>query len=298
MAANNYELQCNLVRNGVLWSLLLFWFDYDYTLDESGVQASDKTNQQQVANNLAKIAVLACIALSGYGLDLHKAANGSDNGSGDASPTTGPKVIKANPAIASPSTSVYTKNAQNPLQNSNKQLAIITGGADVEARNMIAKRDSNASNKSDAISNASSNGKDENGETNGNGNARKPNDSQLPKYTVVSEAKNTIVKQVLDRLLTPYIANRLPRERSGDVRRNGRAIKSINFFNFFCNSRLQILKVLTSNTRNPYLIWDNGTRAQLVEFLETQRTTATKETFEDVAEVYNLVSEFQYDASK
>ena len=204
MAANNYELQCNLVRNGVLWSLLLFWFDYDYTLDESGVQASDKTNQQQVANNLAKISVLACIALAGYGLDLHKAANGTDNGSGDASPTTAPKVIKANAAIASPSTSAYTKNAQNPLQNANKQLAITSGiAADTEIRNLVAKRDSNASTKSDVISNASSNEKEENGETNGNGNAKKPNDSQLPKYTVVSEAKNTIVKQVLDRLLTP-----------------------------------------------------------------------------------------------
>jgi DnaJ family protein C protein 13 len=35
---------------------------------------------------------------------------------------------------------------------------------------------------------------------------------------------------------------------------------------------VQILKVLTSNSENPYLIWDNGTRAQLMEFVESQRT--------------------------
>lgn len=46
LAANNYELQCNLVKCGVLWSLLLFMFEYDYTLDESGVVTDENTNQQ------------------------------------------------------------------------------------------------------------------------------------------------------------------------------------------------------------------------------------------------------------
>lgn len=46
LAANNFDLQCNLVRSGVIWSLLLFLFDYDYTLDESGVVTDEKTNQQ------------------------------------------------------------------------------------------------------------------------------------------------------------------------------------------------------------------------------------------------------------
>ena len=31
---------------GVLWHLLLFLFNYDYTLDESGVEKSAETNQQ------------------------------------------------------------------------------------------------------------------------------------------------------------------------------------------------------------------------------------------------------------
>lgn len=31
------------------------------------------------------------------------------------------------------------------------------------------------------------------------------------------------------------------------------------------------MKVLNSNCETPYLIWDNGTRAELIDFLETQR---------------------------
>lgn len=66
-----------------------------------------------------------------------------------------------------------------------------------------------------------------------------------------------------------------------------------NFFSF-----LQVLKLLTSNTRNPYLIWDNGTRAQLVDFLEYQRTKSSKEQYEDITDVHEIVKEFTFDAQK
>lgn len=46
LAANNVDLQNNLVKCGVLWSLLTFLFDYDYTLDEGGIETEEKTNQQ------------------------------------------------------------------------------------------------------------------------------------------------------------------------------------------------------------------------------------------------------------
>lgn len=36
----------------------------------------------------------------------------------------------------------------------------------------------------------------------------------------------------------------------------------------FC---IQVLKLLNSNSENPYLIWNNGTRAELLEFLEIQQ---------------------------
>jgi len=34
---------------------------------------------------------------------------------------------------------------------------------------------------------------------------------------------------------------------------------------------LQILKLLNSNSENPLLIWDNSTRAELMEFLATEQ---------------------------
>uniref|UniRef100_A0A9J2PM00 Uncharacterized protein n=1 Tax=Ascaris lumbricoides TaxID=6252 RepID=A0A9J2PM00_ASCLU len=37
----------------------------------------------------------------------------------------------------------------------------------------------------------------------------------------------------------------------------------------------KVLKLLNSNTRDPYLIWDNATRAELLEFVEYHRTSNT-----------------------
>lgn len=56
--------------------------------------------------------------------------------------------------------------------------------------------------------------------------------------------------------------------------------------------------MLTSNTRNPYLIWDNATRAQLVDFLEYQRTKSSKEQYEDVTDIHEIVKEFSFDSQK
>ena len=39
-------LQMQLVKAGVIWHLLLFLFNYDFTLEEGGVEKSEKTNQQ------------------------------------------------------------------------------------------------------------------------------------------------------------------------------------------------------------------------------------------------------------
>ena len=38
----------------------------------------------------------------------------------------------------------------------------------------------------------------------------------------------------------------------------------------------QVLKLLNSNSENPYLIWNNGTRAELLEFLEEQQESNIK----------------------
>ena len=42
----DFWLQTHMHQCGVLWHLLLFLFNYDYTLEEGGVERSDKTNQQ------------------------------------------------------------------------------------------------------------------------------------------------------------------------------------------------------------------------------------------------------------
>lgn len=70
LAANNENLQCQLVKSGCIWSLMLFLFDYDYTLDESGVVTDESTNQQKMANNLAKLSILGIVAISGYDMRL------------------------------------------------------------------------------------------------------------------------------------------------------------------------------------------------------------------------------------
>lgn len=67
---------------------------------------------------------------------------------------------------------------------------------------------------------------------------------------------------------------------------------------YFFFSTLKVLKLLTSNTRNPYIIWENATRAQLIDFLEYQRTKGSKEQYEDITDIYNIVSEFEFDAHR
>lgn len=95
------------------------------------------------------------------------------------------------------------------------------------------------------------------------------------KYTVTGTPQNIVVKSILDILLTPFIANKLAVEPEHEV-----------------------LKTLTQNTRNPYLIWDNSTRAQLLDFLEFQRQNSSKEKFADITDIYNTTSKFVYDATR
>lgn len=95
------------------------------------------------------------------------------------------------------------------------------------------------------------------------------------KYTVSGCAQNIVVKSILDILLTPFIANKLAVE-----------------------PECEVLKILTQNTRNPYLIWDNGTRAQLLDFLEFQRQNSSKEQFGDITDIYNTTAKFVFDATR
>jgi DnaJ family protein C protein 13 len=132
--AVDFWIQTHLYQCGVLWPLLLYLFNYDFTLDESGVEKSDETNNQEVANNLAKLSVVSLARLAGY--------------------LSGDQATPENPAVR---------------------------------KSLIA-------------------------------------------------------------MLTPYVCKQLTRQTPSEV-----------------------LKVLNSNTENPYLIWDNATRAELTDFVETQQ---------------------------
>uniref|UniRef100_A0A3B3WFR4 J domain-containing protein n=1 Tax=Poecilia mexicana TaxID=48701 RepID=A0A3B3WFR4_9TELE len=138
--AIDFFLQTHLYHAGVLWHLLVYLFNYDYTLEESGVQANQDTNQQEVANSLAKLSLVALSRLGGY--------------------TQTPK----------------------------------TNGVDG------------------------------------------------------TPPENPTIRKSLAAMLTPYISRKLG-----------------------TGSPAEVLKLLNSNSENPYLIWNNGTRAELLEFLEGQQ---------------------------
>ena len=42
------------------------------------------------------------------------------------------------------------------------------------------------------------------------------------------------------------------------------------------NKPHDVLKMLNSNSENPYLVWNNGTRSELTKFLEDQRDSAVR----------------------
>ncbi|KAK9875337.1 hypothetical protein WA026_007733 [Henosepilachna vigintioctopunctata] len=147
-------LQWELLKSGALWHLLLFMFNYDFTLDEGGVEKSEDANQQEVSNRLAKEAVRACAALGGYVQD----------------------------------------EKEPPV--------------------------------------------------------------------------NSVCRSILETLLTKYLADQL---------RN--------------NQPELLLKTLNSNSESPYLIWDNTTRAELIDFLENQRSSRDDPDF-------TIANNFNYSAHK
>lgn len=86
--------------------------------------------------------------------------------------------------------------------------------------------------------------------------------------------KNQVTRSTLEILLTPYLARRLSTDKPEDI-----------------------LKLLNSNSQNPYLLWDNGTRAELLDFLETQKQSRRFAADPaDPAEQANITASFSYSA--
>lgn len=215
LAANNADLQTNLVKNGVLWSLLLFLFEYDYTLDESGVNTDEKSNQQKVANNLAKLSVLAVVALAGYDLKLILDPNDPlnsaiksqnsvrKNSSGTSTGTTSSGSSLKSTTSSPTSASAYTSNATNIIQNN------------IVHANNFNKTPQFTSyiNLNEKVS--SSEEVFEPMETQGEVERRSlPNNK---KYEIGGTASNTIVKKIIDKLLTEFISEKLATQKDSEV---------------------------------------------------------------------------------
>ena len=154
-------LQMHLLQSGVLWHLLVFLFEYDFTLEEGGVQTENEHSKQAISNELAKAALMACARLAG---------------------------VVEDPELATP---------QNP-----------------------------------------------------------------------------VIEDCLKSMLTPYVVYKMRtchKDRGQEV-----------------------LKLLTSNTKNPYIIWDNSTRAELDDFVENERTSSVRRGTCDP----NFGAEFKFSAHK
>eukprot|EP00002_Diphylleia_rotans_P000032 TRINITY_DN10013_c0_g1_i2.p1 TRINITY_DN10013_c0_g1~~TRINITY_DN10013_c0_g1_i2.p1 ORF type:complete len:2234 (+),score=354.17 TRINITY_DN10013_c0_g1_i2:44-6745(+) len=60
-------LQIQLLQCGILWYGLSACLDYDFTLEESGIQATTETNHQLLLNQIAKESVELLCRMAGYG---------------------------------------------------------------------------------------------------------------------------------------------------------------------------------------------------------------------------------------
>jgi DnaJ family protein C protein 13 len=171
--AGDVKLQNLLYQSGVLVHLLFYMFNYDFTLEEGGVERSSESNQQEIANALARVAIRACSRMAGFNT--------------------------------------------NELTSNNKEDT---------------------------------------------------NNQQVEQLKLQNGSNNTVMQSLIS-LLTPYLAyniNKNPNE---------------------------TLKIMNSNTRNPYLLWDNATRAELKSYLETERESLYKKG--ECSDEY-LGSRFKYSA--
>lgn len=204
--------------------------------------------------------MIACVALSGYNV-VFKAEEKEIEEPTESSETS-----------SSSTTPTITATTERPkeIQGKTEYIGTTTNSYTSNASNILQNNQSLiVAGKNE---NPPSPGEDVASENETNG---KTVSKSFSKYTVSGTAKNIVVKSILDILLTPFISNKLADEAEHEV-----------------------LKILTQNTRNPYLIWDNGTRTQLLDFLEHQRQNSSKEQYADITDIYNTISKFIYDATR
>ena len=87
----------------------------------------------------------------------------------------------------------------------------------------------------------------------------------------MASPKNPVIEESLSAMITPYIVSKMRQNQSEEI-----------------------LKLLNSNVESPYLVWDNGTRAELTDFLENERTNSVRRGTCDP----HFGSEFKFSAHK
>eukprot|EP00040_Diaphanoeca_grandis_P032411 m.196277 g.196277 ORF g.196277 m.196277 type:complete len:2301 (-) comp32615_c0_seq1:478-7380(-) len=91
------------------------------------------------------------------------------------------------------------------------------------------------------------------------------------KSQAIGTPENPVIQKIVGVLLTPYL--------NGQI--NGK-------------DNMPVLKLLNINSETPYLIWDNGTRAELIDYLEANQTRAVKSGDSDAS----LGEDFEFSAHK
>lgn len=198
LAANNFDLQTNLVKNGVIWSLLLFLFDYDYTLDESGVNTQEKSNQQKSANNLARLSILSIVALAGYDLKLVLDPNDPINA---AIKSMNTNKKDESTSQTSPQAQAYTSNAQNVIQNNSVHAPPNNTEKSSNFRSYVNLNEKVCSSEEALEAEP----------------VEKENLTSNKKYTITGQATNLVVKQIIDHVLTKFIADKFATHSDAEV---------------------------------------------------------------------------------
>lgn len=166
-----------------------------------------------MANNLAKLSILATVALAGYEMKLLldptdplNSAIKSQNPATNPAPTNSPqgtqKLIKSPPfQSANTQASSYTTNATNLIQSS---------------MHLVQSHNEKTSFKSYVDINEK-NGDELATEPRENVSAEKENTASKKKYSISGDAKNVVVKRILDNLLTQFISSKLALDGENEV---------------------------------------------------------------------------------
>lgn len=155
---------------------------------------------------MAKLSIFALVSLAGYDLKLITDDANSKN-SNDSSPQPiKPQANMAQNPISTtpPSASTYTTNATNVIQNS-RHLITQTSNEKSNFKSYVSFPNERRSSETSSQTSI------------GDKYVEKQNIISNKKYTISGQAKNVVVRKILDKLLTEFIANKLSVDAENEV---------------------------------------------------------------------------------